>query len=312
MAVSKPFKPGSKDRSAKSKVSDASKPKKQKARVVRLLRKREPQLVEATKRVLVLRGSATSQVVVDILRNMAMITKPNGSFLQRKNDILPFDDINSLEFLCNKNDCSLFALGSHTKKRPNNLVLGRLYDGHLLDMYEFGAENFQSLNSFPGFKKTVGAKPLMTFVGDQWSSDSTYTKIQNLLLDMFRADRIEMISLKGMDHVISCAVVDGKIHLRVYCVIFKKSGTKIPNVVLAPMGPFMDLTLRRSQLPSEDLWKTACKKPAALKPSKVKNITKTAMGDKVGRIHMKKQNLDKLASTQRKVTALRDGKRNVE
>lgn len=45
---------------------------------------------------------------------------------------------------------SLFAVGSHTKKRPNNLVLGRLYDFRLYDMVEFGVHNYRSIQSFGG------------------------------------------------------------------------------------------------------------------------------------------------------------------
>src|SRR3546814_6517942 len=37
----------------------------------------------------------------------------------------PFDNEQGLEFLCQKNDCSLFGMVSHSKKRPNNLVLVR-------------------------------------------------------------------------------------------------------------------------------------------------------------------------------------------
>lgn len=35
---------------------------------------------------------------------------------------------------------------------------------------------------------------------------------------------------------------------------------QVPNVVLQPMGPHYDLEVRRSQLPSEDMWKAASKK----------------------------------------------------
>lgn len=42
-------------------------------------------------------------------------------------------------------------------------------------------------------------------------------------------------------------------------------------------------------------------------PAKVKNITRTSLGDKVGRVHMKKQDLDNMKS--RRVTALRNNKK---
>lgn len=96
-----------------------------KARTVRLLRKREPQLVEGAKRSLILRGHHTSETIVQVLRDLSQLTKPHSVMLSRKNEILPFEDVNSIEFLTTKNDCALFALGSHTKKRPDNLVLVR-------------------------------------------------------------------------------------------------------------------------------------------------------------------------------------------
>lgn len=80
-------------------------------------------LSERTKRVLIVKGKHTCQVINDVLLDMTMLSKPNCKILNKKNELLPFEDANSMEFLNQKNDCSLFALGSHSKKRPNNLIL---------------------------------------------------------------------------------------------------------------------------------------------------------------------------------------------
>jgi ribosome production factor 2 len=43
--------------------------------------------------------------------------------LSRKNEMVPFEDATGLEFLAQKNECSLFAFASHNQKRPHNLTL---------------------------------------------------------------------------------------------------------------------------------------------------------------------------------------------
>lgn len=81
---------------------------------------------DTAKRVLLLKGKSSSQIMNDVLLDMTMLTKPNNKALNRNNDILPFEDVNSLEFLGEKNKCAMFTLVSHTKKRPNNLVMVRI------------------------------------------------------------------------------------------------------------------------------------------------------------------------------------------
>ena len=72
--------------------------------------------------------------------------------MSKKNNIRPFDEVNSLEFLSQKNDCSLFMVGSHSKKRPQNLVMGRFFNYQLLDMIEFGVLDYKSIDSFKSMK----------------------------------------------------------------------------------------------------------------------------------------------------------------
>lgn len=79
--------------------------------------------------------------------------------------------------------------------------------------------------------------------------------------DFFRGDKVDKIALKGLDHVMVCTVADSNVYIRHYAITFKKSGTKVPNVELTPMGPHIDLVLRRTRLASQDLWKLALKQP---------------------------------------------------
>ena len=102
--------------------------------------------VENTKNVIFLRGTRTSETVGDCLKELWALRKPFGKMMARKNENMhPFDDAASLEFLCQKNDCSLFVVANHSKKRPHNLVVGRTFDGHVLDMAELGVESATTL-----------------------------------------------------------------------------------------------------------------------------------------------------------------------
>lgn len=79
-----------------------------------------------------------------MLRDLYSLKKINSVNFSRRHEILPFEDVQSVENFCQKEDCSLFAFGSHNKKRPNNLIIGRLFDGHVIDMVELGVTNMKS------------------------------------------------------------------------------------------------------------------------------------------------------------------------
>ena len=90
-----------------------------------------------------MQGRSTSDIVRGVLNDLHMLKKPQVTKLTKKNNVSVFEDIIPVEKLCRKFDCTLFVLGSHSKKRPNNLVIGRMFDGSLLDMIEFGITGYQ-------------------------------------------------------------------------------------------------------------------------------------------------------------------------
>ena len=105
----------------------------------------------------------------------------------RKHDIKPYDDQEPLHKLCEKNDASLFMLGSHSKKRPHNLTIGRLFNSKILDMVELGIESFKKMADFPNKANfTPGSKPIVIFQGERFEYADQFVKIRSLLSDVFR------------------------------------------------------------------------------------------------------------------------------
>lgn len=292
-----------------------------KARVTRYLKKNfESQLVEGAKPSLLLKGIRCSDSMSTVLKDIRSMQTPYSKLLGKNNVIVPFEDAGqqSLEFLTTKNDASLFAVASHNKKRPNNLCIGRTFDRKILDMIELGILKYKAIKDTVGPKKRVGSKPMMLFVGDRWHLSHEYKRLQNLLIDFYRGDPVQNIVLSGLDHIMvfTCAEdptagPEAKpiIHQRVYYCKLKKNpnGGRAPLPYLTPSGPDMDFIVRRTQLATPDVWKVAIQQPSASKKKKAKNKTTNLFGESIGRLHLEKQNIDKIGG--KKAKALRNAEK---
>ena len=153
-----------------------------KARSARVMRKRESQLIEGQKNLLILRGTTSSETVAGVAKDLAQLKKPATRLLSRKNDMHPLEDASSLEFLMQKNDCAAFLFTSHSKKRPHNLVLGRTFDDHILDVIELGVPGYAAIGDFEGPKKVIGSHPFFLFNGEDWERTKELKKLRSLLL----------------------------------------------------------------------------------------------------------------------------------
>ncbi|MBN3287357.1 RPF2 factor, partial [Polyodon spathula] len=260
----------------------------------RFLQGREPKLNENIKKAMLFKGGNANQTVTQALKDIYSLKKPNAVMYKKKNITRPFEDQSSLEFFSKKSDCSLFLFGSHNKKRPNNLVFGRMFDFHVLDMIELGIEKFVSLKDIKNSKIPEGTKPLLIFAGDAFETGNEHKKLKNLLIDFFRGPTVPCVRLVGLEHVLHITALEGKIYLRSYKVLLKKSGCRTPRIELEEIGPSFDFTMRMIHLASVDLYKTAHRQPKALKPKEKKNISHDVFGMKYGRLHMQKQDLFKL------------------
>eukprot|EP00163_Fabomonas_tropica_P028544 TRINITY_DN5835_c0_g1_i2.p1 TRINITY_DN5835_c0_g1~~TRINITY_DN5835_c0_g1_i2.p1 ORF type:complete len:289 (+),score=67.43 TRINITY_DN5835_c0_g1_i2:258-1124(+) len=231
-----------------------------------------------------------------LLTDIYTMMRPNSTHFRKKNDFLPFENQTNLEFLSDKNDASILVFGNHNKKRPNNLTFIRTFDYQVLDMAEFGVTECKHMQEFKTDKSMFGSKPCILFQGEQFNVDPELIKIRSLLLDVFRGRIVDNINLAGLDRlVVFTALSATKIKFNHYRIIMKRSGTKLPRVELEEQGPRFTMTPRRSRWATGELLKESMKVPRNAKAKKTKNITHDGMGDKVGRIHMEKQDLNKMA-----------------
>ena len=214
---------------------------------------------------------------------------------------------------------SLQIYSGHNKKRPNNLVLGRTFDRQVLDMIEVGVIRFKSMDDYGGQvpKKRIGSKPLMLFLGDLWEQNDKTKRLQSFLVDFYRGDPVDKLVVQGLDHIMVFTLTEKMnvsntntiktIHQRTYFCKLKKNpngdGSNTPLPFLTPCGPDLDMVVRREQLASQDLWRAAVKQPTATKKKKVKNQSTNIFGETIGKLHIEKQDIDKMQG--RKSKALR-------
>ncbi|CAG9787713.1 unnamed protein product [Diatraea saccharalis] len=267
----------------------------------KVLLSKEPKPVEGPKQCIVMQGRNPSERTRKILKDIYDLKKPDAAYLTRKNDFVPFEDASLIEKLCDKKDAALFGVGSHSKKRPHNIILGRTFDYNVLDMIELGAENFKSMSEFQNMKILTGLKPCLLFNGPSWELNEDLKRLKSLFTDFFHREKVETIRLQGLEHALSfTATDDNMIYIRSYRIQLKKSGQRTPRVELEEIGPSIDFKLRRTKLAANDLYKEACRVPKEAKQGVKKNISRDAFGSKLGRIHMGKQDVNKLQTRKMK------------
>ncbi|POR39711.1 Ribosome biogenesis protein RPF2 [Tolypocladium paradoxum] len=276
------------------------------ARSKRALEKREPKTIENPKTCLFLRGTSCSQVVQDALNDLFALRQPLAKKFTKKNPIHPFEDASSLEFFSEKNDASLLVFGSSQKKRPHALTLVRTFGHKVLDMLELylDPENFRTMAQFKNKKFAVGLRPMLLFAGTAFESpvSDEFTLAKSMLVDFFRGEPSDKIDVEGLQYIVSVTAEDTAgdgdakpaIHLRVYLIRTKRSGQKLPRVEVEEIGPRMDFRVGRVKEADESMLKEAMRKARGTEEKTKKNVTTDTMGDKIGRVHLGRQDLSQL------------------
>jgi len=203
------------------------------------------------------------------------------------------------------------VFGIHSKKRPNCLTLIRTFNHKILDMLELylNEETFRTISQFKTTKAATGLKPMISFSGTLFDNPipNAYTLAKSLFIDLFKGQDATSVDVEGLQYMIHISAgeeVEGQlppqIHFRVHRIITKKSGQKLPRVEIEEMGPRMDFRIGRMQLPDESALREAMKKPKQLTPKTKKNIETDIIGDKIGRVHVGRQDLSQLQTRKMK------------
>lgn len=293
------------------------------ARTKRYLDNKAPQNTENPRTTLFLRYTSTSDILRLVLTDLYALKRPLALKFTKNNSIHPFEDPSSLEFFSEKNDASLMVYASHSKKRPHCLTFVRFFGFKVLDMVEMlvDADTLRTLQQFKNKKAAVGLKPLLSFSGSAFDSPTAnaYTLIKSTFTDFFKGPDVEKIDVQGLQYMIHISVDEAEseeskplVHLRTFLLRTRRnpSTPAIPKVDVEEMGPRIDFRVGRIREADPEMWKQAMRKPKGQEPKTKKNVETDVIGDKMGRIHMGKQDLSGLQT--RKMKGLKRGRMDVD
>lgn len=264
--------------------------------------------MENTKTALFIQGSTGNKLLHDVMCDLAAFKKPDIKRFLKKNDIKPFEDAAPLEFFSEKNDCSLLVFLSSNKKRPNNLTFVRTFDYKIYDMIELRVQqNYKLLADFRKTTFQIGLKPMFVFNGPVFDTHPVFKHVKLLFLDFFRGTTTDLIDVAGLQYVITLTATEAEedqplphVFFRVYKLKTLRSGQKLPRVELDEIGPRLDFAIGRYETPSPEMEKEALKKSKKQETKQKKNIETDSLGDKVGTIHVGKQDLGNLQTRKMK------------
>ena len=149
-----------------------------------------------------LRGASTSAKVEKALLDLHRIKNPNSLYLPTRVEGGQMQGNAFVEKTCDRTSASMFGYVSHTKKRPDRLVLGRLFSGSVLDSFEF-----RVIDSGPPVSSSVrlpqvGSVSAFIFLGKFWQSDRYLARLKNFLLDAFGIRNAKSIALDRLETVL--------------------------------------------------------------------------------------------------------------
>jgi len=206
----------------------------------------------------------------------------------------------SIEFLCDRNNCAMFTTATDIKKRPMNLIMGNLFENKILDLVEFEVTNFLPVDYFKG-ETNIDAcmKPVVIFQGDIFETDFEFARLKKLFFEFFKLYDIEDVSISILKRlVVISSAGDKVVKIRTFELNNYNEHTFKDKLEMKEIGPSLDLKLRKVKLATDEVYKLACRQPKMTSRTKSKNEVTNVQGEKRGRVYMTSQDLNKMSLKQ--------------
>ena len=118
------------------------------------------------------------------------------------------------------------------------------------------------------------------------------------------------VDIEGLQWMINFAAVEDDVeqggervqwvYMRCWRIVTKRSGAKLPRVEVEEMGPRIDMRLGRYREAEGNMAKEAMKRAKGTQAKTKKNVETDVVGDKMGRIHLGRQDLAELQTRKMK------------
>ena len=267
------------------------------------MEQREAQIIESVKNCILMRGNKCSQSVLELMRDLQRTRAHETTklFLRNGKELHPYEDISPVEQMCVKNNCSLFLCGTHQKKRPDNLYMGRTFANHILDLFEIGITNYIGLSKFNSKEIDNQIKPILMFQGEQFEFSTVHMRLKSYLQDFFRMSDYQEANINELKRVMVFTCTGEKaIRFNQY-EVSEINVTRVHNtdLNLSEVGPRFTMNIRRDKIAADDLYKESLKQPKITNIDKKragKNKYTDAFGQQHGKVFIQHQDTKTLAT----------------
>mmetsp|Transcript_25047 Transcript_25047/g.27769 ORF Transcript_25047/g.27769 Transcript_25047/m.27769 type:complete len:229 (+) Transcript_25047:3-689(+) len=192
-------------------VQAKTKPKSKKAK--KIIERKEYILQNDPKHSLFIRGNNISQQTKQAMLELHKMRDLHISqcLLQKKNNIQPFEDASYIEHVADRHDAGFILFGSHNKKRPNNMIVNRMYNHQVLDIMEVGVDSCIEMSKFKEqVNIEVGQQPIILFQGEQFDLQEKHMKFKNMMWDFFRIKHLHSVNILASQRIITFTAQDNE------------------------------------------------------------------------------------------------------